>query len=660
MSRILFPLGLFLSAALLFVIQPIVAKVLLPVYGGTPAVWTVCMLFFQVLLLVAYGYVWVLSRFPGVATWRFVHLGVCLLSLGMWPLAFHPTSGPVSPDFWIFKNLIVQLGLPLLVVAATAPLLQYAFSQTKGKQAEDPFFLYAASNVGSLLALLSYPWLIERFSGVNLQFYGWNLVYFVYVLVLFGLLLFVKYYPLDKVSVAEKVCLKKKFAWIFLSFVPCSLMLGVTLYISTDVAATPVFWVVPLALYLLSYVLTFAKKPVPHAIVCRFVFIFWMLPCCCLLIGANQIPALVLIVSNLAGFFMLALLCHGELVRTRPKAKELTTFYFCLALGGVSAGIFNGILAPRIFTHTYEYPFVLLMALLCMPNVRAFKRRTMFIFITVIAIALCILPKFRHEHVLSQQRNFYGVKQVFSRGGAHVLMSQNTLHGFQVLSDKNPTDGARAYYGSVLPVVEAIQSKHPSVRAMILGLGTGILACQFRATDELTMVEIDEQVIRIASDPQLFTYLRDCPPDTKLIENDGLKALELAHDATYDVLVMDAFHSDAIPVHLLTLEAFGVYQKKLAPDGVILVNMTNRHIRVLPVLAAAGQELQMIVLHNKQSLNPRLGQLGSEWALLTTNERLASQLMGRGGWRFVTDIETRLWTNDYSNVIPLLRFWNDV
>ena len=204
-----------------------------------------------------------------------------------------------------------------------------------------------------------------------------------------------------------------------------------------------------------------------------------------------------------------------------------------------------------------------------------------------------------------------------------------------------------------------MQSKRGSVRAMILGLGTGILACQFRAADELTMVEIDEQVIRIASDPKLFTYLRDCPPNTKLIEKDGLKALEVASDATYDLLVMDAFHSDAIPVHLLTLEAFGVYQKKLAPGGVILVNMTNRHIRVLPVLAAAGRELQMIVLHNKQSLNPRLGQLGSEWALLTTNERLASQLMGRGGWRFVTDSETRLWTNDYSNLIPLLRLWDD-
>ena len=436
-------------------------------------------------------------------------------------------------------------------------------------------------------------------------------------------------------------------------------MLGVTLYISTDVAATPVFWVVPLALYLLSYVFTFARKPLSHAKVCRFALIFWMLPCFCLIIGANQLPASILIVTSLVGFFMLALLCHGELVRTRPKAAQLTTFYLCLALGGVSAGIFNGILAPRVFTHTYEYPCALLMALFCIPRVRTFKRRTMFLLLIGIASALFILPKFRQERVLSQQRNFYGVKQVFSRGGAHVLMSQNTLHGFQVFSDKNPTDGARAYYGSVLPVVEAVQSKRGSVRAMILGLGTGILACQFRAADELTMVEIDEQVIRIASDPKLFTYLRDCPPNTKLIEKDGLKALEMASDATYDLLVMDAFHSDAIPVHLLTLEAFGVYQKKLAPGGVILVNITNRHIRVLPVLAAAGRELQMIVLHNKQSLNPRLGQLGSEWALLTTNERLASQLMGRGGWRFVTDSETRLWTNDYSNLIPLLRLWDD-
>lgn len=369
MYQFLYPLSLFLSASLLFIIQPMVAKVLLPVYGGTPAVWTVCMLFFQILLLVSYAYAWVLSKFKGGYSWRWFHLFICLLSLSVLPLAFSPVSGGETPEISILKNLLLQLGLPLLVVGASAPLLQYAFSQTTGKRAADPYFLYVASNVGSLLALLSYPWFVERYAGIHQQFYDWNIIYLVYLVFLLGLLFTVRYEPNAQPIIKPiKIAWSRRAYWVFLSFIPCSLMLGVTFYISTDVAATPLFWVLPLALYLLSFIATFASKPIiSHAWVVRNTLLFLLFPILGFVIGTHQMSVVQLIIVNLLGFFMMALLCHGELYKIRPEAQQLTTFYFCLALGGVLGGIFNGLIAPRLFAHAYEYPLILLLGLLCIP-----------------------------------------------------------------------------------------------------------------------------------------------------------------------------------------------------------------------------------------------------------------------------------------------------
>ncbi len=677
-----------------------VGKVLLPVYGGTPAVWTVCMLFFQSLLLVAYGYVWFLSR---VRRWRIVHLCICGLSLLVLPLALVPVLGEGAPEFIILKNLLLQLGLPLLVVGSSAPLLQFAFSQTNQKQSADPYYLYAASNIGSLLALLSYPWLIERYWGVGQQFHAWNVIYGLYLAILYWVLVGVRYQ--QPVSIVEKSTLFAWHAcakWIFLSFIPCSLMMGVTFYISTDVAATPLFWVLPLALYLLSFVITFARNSIiPHAWVVRFALLFLALPVVGFIIGTNHIPAWLLIITLLASFFVLALLCHGELVRMRPDVSHLTTFYFCLALGGVLAGVFNGLIAPKLFVHAYDYPLIILLAIVCIPVKRnwrskrewlvpclyllmltlnhyllptAFKSYHVIEFLILALIVIrpssmqsrflsmavlfifIFMPWFNPRPILYQQRNFYGVKQVFSQAGVHVLMSQSTMHGFQVLQDVNPTDGARAYYASVLPVVQYLQAAHQPLAAMVLGLGTGIMACQFHANDKLSMVEIDEQVIAIARDPSLFTYLRDCPPKTTLIRDDGLLAVTKVPDASLELLVMDAFTSDAIPVHLLTLEAFSQYRQKITRDGAILVNISNRHLRVLPVLTAAGRKLDMIVLQKQHAGDPLVGSMAAEWALLTTNEALAARLISQEGWRFVADSEARLWTNDYSNIVPLLKW----
>lgn len=704
-----FPIGLFLGAWLLFIIQPMVAKVLLPIYGGTPAVWTVCMLFFQILLLFAYGYAWILSRFRGKFTWRLAHTCLCLLSMSMLPLNLVPTPSNGAPELQILLQLLMQLGLPLLVVASSAPLLQYAYSRTSNKRAADPYFLYVASNSGSLLALLCYPWIIERFTGIRTQFYDWNILYSGYLLVLLSLLFFARYNPNQVRKETIAIPLQKRAYWVFLSFIPCSMMLGVTFYISSDVASTPLFWVIPLALYLLSFVLTFASKPlVSHAWVTQNALLFFIFPILCFIFGPIYI--LVLLSAHWLAFFVIALLCHGELVRIRPPTEQLTHFYFCMALGGAFAGLFNSLLAPKLFAHAYEYPLVMLMALLCIqipqnkhyamlkpykkwlvPSIVLSLLLCNYCFhstewgnylannhiLTIMAFSIIMIwpgstirlflsiailffflfsPWFNPTQVLTQQRNFYGIKQVLSEENSHFLMSQNTVHGMQLSLDKKPANGAIAYYNVTLPIIQLLQKQYHPLRAMVIGLGTGIMACQFQQHDQLTIVEIDEQVIGIAKDPHLFTYLRDCPARTSLIKDDGLLAATRANDSSYELLVMDAFQSDAIPIHLLTKEAFAVYKNKITPNGVILVHTTNRHLQLLPVLSGVAQTLDMHILYKSQKANLPLMQFASEWALLTNNRHLADRLVETLGWDIANDNKTQFWTNDYSNIIPLIKW----
>lgn len=702
--QFLFSVSLFLSASLLFVIQPMVAKVLLPVYGGTPAVWTVCMLFFQTLLLVAYGYAWLLSKLATAWEWRLSHMLLVLISLLSLPFMFVILPEKGIPEFTILRHLIYQLGLPLLVIAASAPLLQFAYSQTQGKKAHDPYFLYVASNTGSLLALLAYPWIIERFVGLKTQFYYWTIGYIVYFVILGSILFGISYQPLLKQKVEKKYSLSwlLELKWIGYSFVPCSLLLGVTFYITTDIAATPIFWILPLALYLLSFIITFAKQPlIPFSWVEKNVLFFFIFPVISFILG-SVIPAWQYIFFHLLNFFIFALLCHGRLIQSRPPANQLTSFYFCLALGGMLAGVFNSLIAPRLFNDAYEYPLVLVLGMLCIPkNNTKGRNLTPFIVLFLLLIdyflpnsgwlmlvkkyqvakflSLCLIvccpgnkvslfisvsilfiflfyPGLKHSTILSQQRNFYGVKKVSSIPGSNVLISQNTVHGFQLTQLEKVNSGTLGYYGPPAHVVNLLRQRKMQLNAIILGLGTGMMACQYEQNDKLKMVDIDEQVIELAQNPRFFTYLRDCPPQISVEEGDGRVVLQNTPDHSADILVIDAFSSDSIPIHLLTLEAFQLYLKKITPDGVIMVHISNRHLNLLPVLAAVGRQLDLIVLHKFQPANTKAGQLASEWGLLTANQAFAVTLMRTAGWRFVTENEERLWTDDHSNLIPLLKW----
>lgn len=710
-SRFLFPLALFFGAVLLFSIQPMAARALLPVYGGTPAVWSVCMLFFQAILLIAYAYAALLSLLKQPTVWRLVHSALLALSFTAIPLLFRPLVIEGAPEWSILYNLLTQLGLPLLVLGASAPLLQFAYSQTRAKGASDPYFLYIASNLGSLASLLLYPGVIERFIGLKNQFHWWSIGYIVYVAVLFLLLYSNRYKPLElNTKESTPWPWREMLYWVCLSFVPCSFMLGVTLYITTDVAATPLFWVLPLALYLLTFIFAFTAKPIiPFSWLARNSLFFLVFAILGFILNVSQSRAWQMILANLLSFFIFALLCHRQLFLSRPKPQLLTLFYLCLALGGVLAGVFNGIIAPHVFNQVYEYPLAILLSLLVLPRevvagdtpqsvlkfistplivlglllsphiipqfhapggfstfemsailslivLLVWQRSKASLFLSMFILFVFIFsPALQEENVLVQKRNFYGVKTVVDKDGVHALISQSTVHGLQLMDGKMPT-GFSSYYGAIKPVVENLQQEWPSLSVTIIGLGIGTMACQFRPEDRLKIIEIDEQVIQFAKMAQLFTYLRDCPPHIEVIKNDGRLAVEKLPDASQKLLIVDAFNSDAIPVHLMTLEAFALYQHKITADGVILVNLSNRHLDLLPILTAVSRSLDMMVFYIAHQGDSALGQFSSEWALLTMNEELIFKLMGSTNWRFVASNKQLLWTDDYSNIIPLLKW----
>jgi spermidine synthase len=325
-----------------------------------------------------------------------------------------------------------------------------------------------------------------------------------------------------------------------------------------------------------------------------------------------------------------------------------------MALGGVLAGVFNGVLAPHIFNQIYEYPIAMLLVIFLLPLPK-------FVRAAVLVVPVCIFCFFLQEHtVLLQERSFYAVNQVVNKQGVHVFMSQSTVHGLQDMQEKKPLNGYRAYYGALKPVIEAMKEQSPSLSVAIMGLGMGTMLCQFRPEDKIKAIEIDQQVIDIASNTKLFTYLRDCEASYEIIKNDGRLAMTQIPAASLDVLVLDAFNSDAIPIHLMTLEAFALYKSKLKSDGVLLLNLSNRHVRLLPVVTAVGRSLDLITFYVQHKGDAKLGQFDSEWALLTANEDLAFKIMNQSGWNFVAENQQLLWTDDYSNIIPLMKVMQGV
>lgn len=753
-----FTLALFLNAALLFAVQPMFSKLALPLLGGAPAVWNTCMLVFQALLLAGYLYAHLTTRWLGARTQVAVHVGLLLLSLLALPIGIPdgwtpPTGGAPIP--WLVGLLLAGLGLPFFLLSAGAPLLQQWFSRTDHPAAENPYFLYAASNAGSMLALLAYPLLLEPTLGLARQRTAWAFVYGGVVLLIAACAVAALRRagahpsgvrgtrPVDAapalgdapaMTVAERaaedatvpgtVQWRERIWWTLLAFVPSSLLLGVTTYLSTDVAAFPLLWVIPLALYLLTFVIVFARRRViPHRAA------LWLHPLVLL-------PTVALSFSGRGGdlelmgpvhlllFLVTALVCHGELARLRPHAARLTEFYLWMSVGGALGGAFNVLVAPVLFDRVLEYQLVLGLACALRPWpegeldgdvirrdvivpallgaatymvlqtswVQALAQTTVtlpllgdrvvdsILVVGGVASLLCFLFVKRPLRLavgvlavmmvavqarspsrppLFADRSFFGVYGVRDLGnGLRVLYHGTTLHGAQdtrLEARRMPL----TYYGVRGPLGDLFSVRrlaHDTLRVGVVGLGSGSVACYARPGDTFTFYEIDPLVERIARDSTLFTFLSDCTPDARVVLGDA--RISLARGAgPFDLLVVDAFSSDAIPVHLLTREALAVYERTLAPGGVIALHVSNRYLSLYSVVANLAADADLVALLGAQgnlTQEDRARMLTqSAWiAIARDSTPLSALSVRKPRWRgLAADSTERLWTDDYSNVL---------
>lgn len=742
--------AIFLAAALLFCVQPMLARMLLPRLGGSPAVWTAAMLFFQGGLvlgyLLAHGLGLLGHRSPRVAI--AVHVVLAAVAVLALPMAL-PGGGPSGPAaLWVMLALGWAVGAPYVLLCTVSPLLQRWIASTDHRLSADPYPLYAASNAGSLLGLLAYPFVVEPVLRLESQRVWWSAGYVALVVLLGvgGVLLMRRARPVrgtqagDEARPVDAVPWARRLAWVGLALVPSSLMLGVTQHLSTDVAAAPLLWVLPLSLYLLTFIVAFGVRRAgvtrwthrlaPIAVVGVAVAI---------LLHAQQ-PLWAVAGAHLGAFTLAALACHYRLASLRPSAGRLTEFYLLVSVGGVLGGAFNALAAPAIFDRVLEYPLAIAAAMLALPGLPAWKAAgargldtmagqaalgvvvaSVFVaglmameafglrpmsgssglFERAVAIGLPALVLYLiharpmamamalggvlvaatlwkgDAQTLHVERTFFGVHTVErlrteQRDGSiatfHQLRHGSTAHGLQRLGvgfEQEPL----AYYHRLSPIAEVFalidgqatpEPHHALDRVALVGLGTGALASYGRRGMTIHAYEIDPAVVRIARNPLYFTFLSASRAEAiEYFVGDGRRLLERHAGAPYDLIVLDAFSSDAIPVHLLTLEAFGVYLEKLAPGGVLAVHISNVYLDLEPVVATAAHRLGLHATMRVDLRDPedslRTGRYTSTWVMLSREAADLAPLGQRPLWRApVARDGFRLWTDDFSNILSVL------
>ena len=725
LEPLLYAATLFVSALLLFSIQPMFAKMVLPKLGGAPAVWSVAMVFFQTVLLAGYGYAYVLNRLLSPRWAAMFHLLLLGITAMMLPIAIAPGWGVPPQDgttLWLFGLFAVSIGLPFFTLSASAPLLQSWFASSGHKQAGNPFVLYAASNLGSFAALFAYPVIIEPFLTLKTQTAAWS-IGFALLAVLLSFVGLLAARALPAAVQAEAVGdvsanVFERMRWIALAAVPSGLVIAVTAYLTTDIAAAPFLWVVPLAIYLLTFVAVFRERPwIAHANVVRFVP-FAVAPLAVSLIGGEKVFWLTSIALNLVVFALLTLMCHGELYARRPSPRRLTEFYLCTSFGGVIGGGFAGLLAPQIFNGNYEYPILIALALLCMPGLvtggsrkalteaapwlvasaalalvwyvtrfqpsatlelpfqvllallaaaMLFQRQRPMRFFGLVILSFSVTALWRPGIApIETARSFFGVHKVaeVNDGRARLLYHGTTIHGAQRLrnDDGTPVSGPllpQTYYYPGGPFAEAIGAVRAARGSLnhvaVVGLGTGTLACHSKGNEHWTFFEIDPEVIRIARDPRRFEFLSRCAPESPVIAGDARLTLEASTDR-YDLIVLDAFSSDTIPVHLLTHEAVAGYLSKLSPHGVLLLHISNRHLDLTPVVAKVAKSLGLAAfVREDRSAGDLLTTLKADARLVVLARDAADAGSVAGNWAPLRpDQSSALWTDDYSNILGIM------
>jgi hypothetical protein len=743
----------FLSALLLFAIQPMFAKMVLPVLGGSPSVWSVSVFFFQAALLAGYLYAHLLiNRVPAHLT-GVIHLGVCLLAFVSLPIGmarWMSEPPPGDPYLWQLGMFAASIGLPFIAVSANAPLLQAWFARSGHPDARDPYFMYAASNLGSLFALLGYPFVLEPAFGLSQLSYLWAYAYALLVLAIGASFFLMRGAQAGGVpetaaqpgagetaAPATAPTWIDRLSWIGLAFVPAALLTAFTVHITTDVASAPLLWVFPLAFYLLTFVLVFRDR----SLISREALLFLHLVALVIALIALSFQTHDWFIISATGvaFFTTAMLAHRTLYEARPAPVYLTEFYLWMSFGGALGGMFTALVAPQLFSEVYEYPLLLAASMACRPGALSFlferdrrKRMDELVVLWLIAavgvliiwwlpwlaeqvrsvsvwvlrigstpmvvmvlaaillvnvlhpprqlvaaglmcLALVTLPSaVRQADSQITQRSFFGVYRVADTAdGYRTLVHGTTLHGAQRIYDEGGDEVEdlvpTTYYYPAGPMGRTIAKRREILgkekgRYGIVGLGTGSSACHKQEGESWKFFEIDPVVIKIASDPKNFTFISKCQPDIDIAIGDARLTIAKEPSSTFDLFIIDAFTSDAIPVHMLTKEAVQLFLDKLKPDGVVLLHTSNRYLDLNSVLGAIQKELPegTAGLAMQDAGGDGYGASGSTVVVFAKSEGALQPYRAMEGVEELDDGSStgdpqRAWTDDYSDI--LRAFW---
>jgi hypothetical protein len=730
----LYALTIFTSAALLFSVQPMFARMVLPLLGGSPAVWNTAMVFYQSMLLAGYAYAHFGLRWLGLKRHAWWHVLVLLLPFFFLPIAVPLGSSPPvheNPSWWLLCLMATGIGLPFFAVSTTSPIVQKWFATTKHPWAADPYFLYVASNVGSMLALISYPLLIEPRIFLEQQSHFWTWGYVALVGLIVGcvaclpkspaIAVFMTARP-DSPMQVERLEPWRRLRWVFLSFVPSSLMLSVTTYLSSDIAVIPLMWILPLSLYLLTFILGFMRRQVLSRTLLAHLWPIALVPLIIALKIQAALPIGVLLTLHLAAFFIGALFCHTELAADRPGTAHLTEFYLWMSLGGVLGGIFNALIAPLVFQSVIEYPLILVFV--CLAGLRRdpsgrsprrfvtgdwvwpallglmmfgmtealkaggkiyenntlgylvfgipalfcyFFSRRPFRFALGVAVILSVGSFYPggKDRILHVERSFFGVHrvEVDPTGRYHVLIHGVTIHGKQSVEVARRTEPLAYYYptGPIGQVLREYQ-KEPQARIGVVGLGAGALVAYAVAGQKWTFYEIDPVVVKLATNTAFFSYLSDAPVKADVVLGDARLSLAADRDKKYDLLILDAYSSDGIPMHLVSREALSLYLNHLSPDGILAFHISNVHLDLEPVFANLAHDARLACLTRDDtkltSEESVLGKSPSTWLVMARRTADLDKLAGDVRWTSSRRGEgDRVWTDHYSSLSSIFR-WN--
>jgi hypothetical protein len=643
----------------------------LPLLGGAAAVWNTCLMSFQSLLLIGYLYAHASARF--LPARRQVVLHVALLALCLVTLPIGIPAGWVPPKtggvtWWLVSALTLAVGLPFVVLSATAPLLQRWLAGID-RPVENPYVLYAASNAGSFLGLLAFPLVLEPALRLGQQARVWTFV----LVVAFALMAVCGWLTWTSTTrnahwgtVIAKSPLEwtERVRWLALAFVPSSLLLSVTTFLSTDIAATPLLWVIPLSLYLLTFVIVFARKGPVLAAPVAILHSLLVTALAYVLFREISLGFKVGYAFHLGLFTLTALVLHGELSASRPGTSRLTEYYLWISLGGALGGIFTAIVVPMIFRSTRDYTLMLVAGCLLRVAFRSSGRNYRIPLVVVPAALLAAAGLFprRERSTIFTDRSFFGIYRVTqSAGPAHILYHGSTIHGAQLLD--SPLTPVTYYHrnGPVGEVFDSLQGALTQRNVGIVGLGTGSILCYSRPGERWTFFEIDHHVERIARTNGLFSFLSKCAVRPRVVLGDARLTLAREPDRRYSLLVLDAFSSDAIPVHLMTREAMRIYDRVLDEDGILLVHISNRRLDLEPIVGALAKDAAMTALIRNHgvpdSVQDRTFEYGSDWVVLAKRAQDIEVLRRDKRWRELAEAPPgEVWTDDYSNLLSVIRW----